>query len=129
MSAPKIARPAITRDGGAWVLVAPFKYADGPRTISIPRGFRFDLASIPRPLWALIAPFELSIAAPLVHDVLYRFKGMLPAGQVEPFHRYTRAEADALFHDIMHREGVSWWRRRAAYAAVRSWGWMAWDKP
>lgn len=123
------AHPAITRDGKDWVLVAPFKLIDGPRVIVLPAGLRSDLASIPRALWALLAPFELSLAAPLVHDAIYRGQGMLPAGCCQPFHRYTRAEADALFHDIMHREGVSWWRRRAAYAAVRSWGWLAWRKP
>jgi hypothetical protein len=43
--------------------------------IQIPAGFVFDLASVPRVLWWLIAPFELSIVAPLIHDWLYRVEG------------------------------------------------------
>lgn len=86
------------------------------RKIVIPDGFSFDLASVPRALWSLIAPFELSILAPLVHDFLYR-------GNDE---RYSRAEADDLFRALMEREGVPWWRRWAAYAAVVRYGAEFW---
>ena len=44
-------------------------YLNGEK-LKIRKGFLFDLASIPRPLWTLIAPFELSIVAPLVHDFI-----------------------------------------------------------
>lgn len=86
------------------------------REIEVAAGFRFDLASIPRPLWSLIAPFELSIAAPLVHDWIYRGNDR----------RYTRAQADRIFRELMKREGISWWRREPAYAAVRAFGGKAW---
>ena len=43
-------------------------------------GFRFDLASIPRVFWFLVSPFELSIAAPLLHDFLYAAKATRPMG-------------------------------------------------
>jgi hypothetical protein len=108
------------------VLCEPFLYADAQHLITIPAGFYFDLASIPRPLWWLMAPFELSLAAPLLHDFLYRYKGNPPNGAVVPRRTYTRAEADALFKDVMHREGVSRWRRTLAYAAVRAAGGLSW---
>lgn len=50
----------------------------------MPERFRFDLASLPREAWPLIAPFELSIAAPLLRDYLYR-SGGAPAG-FNPLH-------------------------------------------
>jgi hypothetical protein len=111
-----------------WTLVAEYAYHD-PRTdrwITVPAGFCFDLSSVPRPLWWLMAPFDLSIAAPLLHDLLYRYVGDPPAGAVDPHHVFTRLEVDQLFRAVMRTEGVSAWRRGAAYAAVRAFGWRAW---
>ena len=99
---------------------------DGDTTITVPAGFRFDLSSVPRVFWSLIAPFELSIAAPLVHDFLYRHGGKPPEGSVAPPRAYTRAEADRTFRAMMEAEGVSAWRRTAAYLAVRAFGGRAW---
>ena len=64
--------------GGHWVLEAPYRYDDGATRLTVPAGFAFDLASIPRLFWPLAAPFELSIAAPLLHDFLYRYAAPRP---------------------------------------------------
>lgn len=113
-------------DRGVWRLDQPYSVTVDDHHIRIPAGFEFDLASVPRPLWCLIAPFELSIAAPLVHDFLYQNAGELPEGAVEPYVTYTRAEADRLFLELMRREGVPVCRRLLAYAAVRLFGSFAW---
>lgn len=39
-------------------------------TITVPVGFKSDLASIPRPFWALFPPFGNYIRASIVHDYL-----------------------------------------------------------
>jgi hypothetical protein len=91
---------------------------DRGRELRIPAGFRYDLASIPRWLWPIIAPHELSLIAPLAHDWLYRNHDA----------RYTRPEADNLFRDLMRRERVPKWRRASAYAAVRAFGAQAWER-
>lgn len=111
-----------------WRLEQHYDYQDlfGARRIRIGRGFLFDLSSVPRPLWWLIAPFELSIVAPLIHDFLYRYGGSPPVGSVAPPHSYSRAEADRLFRTIMEQEHVAGWRRHAAFAAVRTFGYGAW---
>lgn len=109
-----------------WVLEEPYRCEDGSTAITVAAPFRFDLASIPRELWWLVAPFELSIAAPLMHDFLYRFGGNPPPPAIEPPRTYTRKDADLLFRDIMSKEGVFWWRRAAAYRAVRLLGRGAW---
>ena len=111
---------------GRWRLEADYVYRDGDTAITVPAGFRFDLSSVPRVLWSLIAPFELSIAAPLVHDFLYRHGGRPPEGSVEPLRSYTRGEADRLFRRMMEAEGVPAWRRTVAYLAVRGFGRGAW---
>jgi hypothetical protein len=121
--------PLLTYTGhGQWRLGSAYTYRDGETTITIPAGFVFDLSSVPRPFWSLIAPFELSIVAPLLHDVLYRHGGNLPAGWVSPPRAYTRAEVDRMFRRIMEAEEVSPWRRVLAYWAVRVFGRSAWRK-
>jgi hypothetical protein len=106
-----------------WVLEVGYHYDDGTHLFRIPRGFVFDLASIPRLAWWLIAPFELSIAAPLIHDYLYRHGGVPPLGPT-----LSRRDADRLFRRMMEREGVPRWRRVLAYPAVRLFGWVSWRK-
>lgn len=122
-------RPAVVsylEERGLWRLDQPYSLAFDDYRIRIPAGFEFDLASVPRPLWWLIAPFELSIAAPLIHDFLYRSAGRPPAGTVVPPRTFTRAQADRLFLEIMRREHVAAWRRKLAYLAVRLFGSFWW---
>jgi hypothetical protein len=81
---------------------------------------------VPRPFWWLIAPFELSIAAPLIHDFLYRYRGQPPAGSIVPPRSYDRRQSDQLFRELMRLEAVPAWRRAAAYRAVRWFGGAGW---
>lgn len=119
--------PVLTYDTGTrrWRLESDYSYRGNGVTITVPDGFQFDLSSIPRPLWWLIAPFELSISAPLLHDFLYQSGGNAPHA-IEPDKEYTRSDTDALFKRIMEQEGVAGWRRGAAYLAVRVFGGFAW---
>jgi len=107
-----------------WVLHDRFVYRDHERgrTIVIPAGFEFDLASIPRQVWWLIALHECSVEAALVHDFLYRCAGKWTEGN------YTRHEADVLFLDMMRLYGVGKVKRLAAYRAVRAFGAGAWQR-
>lgn len=109
-----------------WYLEEDYSYQDGGSLIKVPKGFDFDLASIPRFLWWLIAPFELSISAPLLHDFVYVYRGDLPEASIVPVRIYNRKQADELFKRMMKLEGVSKWRMNAAYLAVRLFGKRAW---
>jgi len=111
-----------------WRLEHAYALNTQAHTIVVPAHFEFDLASVPRALWWLIAPFELSIAAPLVHDFLYHCAGQPPAGCVRPPKRFTRLETDAVFRETMDKEGVSQWRCAAAYRAVRCFGMWSWGR-
>lgn len=126
--ASRLPPPILSHRDGAWVLEAPYAYHDAGTRITVPAGFRFDLASVPRLLWPVVAPFELSIAAPLLHDFLYRFAGAPPEPAIEPPRRYARREADRLFRDVMAAEGVSAWRRHAAFLATRLLGGRSWGR-
>ena len=113
---------------GNWRLVEEYAYEHTGDTIIVPAGFTFDLSSVPRAFWWLIAPFELSVVAPLIHDFLYVYKGRPPDGATSPHRCYTRKQSDKVFKRIMDQEGVVWWRRRAGYRAVRLFGRVPWKK-
>ena len=119
--------PAVSYDPAAcsWTLAEDFRRVIDGREWFIPAGFCFDLASIPRVLWSLLASHELGVLAPLCHDFLYRHGGN-PTGCIVPPCVYTRAEADKLFLFQMKESGVSLLRRRAAYLAVRAFGGRSW---
>ncbi|QDU22397.1 DUF1353 domain-containing protein [Urbifossiella limnaea] len=127
-TAAAVAPVPITYDASrrSWRLLANYSYVYEGTTLTALEGFSFDLASIPRPLWWLIAPNELSVVAPLFHDLLYRYKGQLAQVQVDPYRTFTRREADDLFYHLMEVEGIAAWRRRAAYSAVRAAGGLSW---
>ncbi len=125
-SAPDV---AITYDVSlrTWRLLEDYSYDYQGCTLTARKGFSFDLASVPRPLWWLIAPNELSILAPLFHDLLYAYGGRLPdESDIRPYRTFTRRETDDLFLHLMEVEGVPRWRRLAAYSAVRAAGGPYW---
>ncbi len=114
-------------DRQTWLLLADYSCEYEGHALTAKAGFAFDLSSVPRPVWWLIAPNELSIAAPLFHDLLYEYRGRLPDESfVTPYRTYSRRETDDMFLGLMEREGVARWRRYAAYSAVRGAGGLWW---
>lgn len=105
--------------------------------IIIPEGLVYDGASIPRLTWTLtgMRPDGLLRAAALVHDFIYIHKGKMPKGSYQMHNdkryvdlntRWTRKKADKMFAQILKESGVSRFKRRIAYRAVRIGGWLAW---
>jgi hypothetical protein len=131
-SAKGVPDPVITYVGDTWVLHEDCVYTTNDMvSITAKSGFRTDLASIPRIFWVLIASYELSLAAPLVHDLIYRSAGevMPPDGEVSPGGKvFTREEADDIFLELMTRAKVPYWKRNVAYLAVSYFGEDSWRK-
>ncbi len=124
----------VTRDEirRVWILHETCKYVPAnlhpPHTISALKGFEFDLASIPRIFWSIIASHELSLAAPLFHDLLYKRGGKLHQGELAPTGRvFVRSEVDDLFLELMTKANVPTWKRYTAYLAVRGFASFAWN--
>ena len=115
-----------------WVIAEDCSYTtNGGFTITVKTGFKTDLASVPRILWAVVATFELSVAAPVFHDLIYRSAGevALPDGQVAPADKtFNRQEADDLFLELMTLANIRAWKRKMAYYAVSSFAGYAWRK-
>lgn len=123
-------QPVITYEAPDWILMDDCRYAalDG-WSITAKRGFRSDLASIPRLFWAFIAFHDLSLIAPIMHDVIYRCGGLvvLPHGEVAPAgRRFERKDADDLFLELMTRSNIAYWKRNVAFLAVRAFGQSSW---
>lgn len=83
--------------------------------ITVPTGFKTDLASIPQVLWNVLPPLGKYDRAAVVHDYLYQHNGI------------TRAQADAVLLEAMAVSGVRADQRWVIYAGVRVGGWAPWN--
>jgi len=104
---------------GEWVLCNDLKFlTPGGTTVTVPRGFITDLASIPR-LVQLLPGFDVNGASrkpAVLHDYLYCVQ------------LYTRSICDELFYHALLAEGVQPLTARLFYRGVRIGGWMYYDK-
>ena len=116
-------------DGRTWRLThdASYRTVAGPVS-TVQAGFEFDWASVPWWLWGICPPAGLQgqpygLAA-MWHDWLYRHHAINGVA-------IERKVADDLFLEIMLYVGVSRWRARVMWMAVRGFGWAAWknDQP
>jgi hypothetical protein len=127
-----VPRVVLTRDEAkrVWVLFEKCSYRTADHTITAPANYETDLASIPRIFWSILAPEELSLAAPLFHDLIYRCAGSLPEDSLNPFDGkvFERKEVDDLFLELMKKAKVPRVKRTAAYLAVRGFAAFAWKK-
>ena len=95
-------------------------------TVTVPKGYITDLASVPRVCWAFIAPFDVARAA-VVHDIMYeKINGAYNLGKI-PSKRdreLYRKIADDVFRDGMRaaEPAVPKWKIFSAYWSVRMFG-------
>lgn len=88
-----------------WILAEDF--------MMVPKGFKTDLASVPRLMWWFLSPTEIAEAA-VVHDFLYSIK-------------YNRKKADIILYDLC-RETEGRVKSYLIYLAVRLFGWRSYYK-
>ena len=81
-------------------------------------GFITDGATIPRFAWRLLNhPMQVPlIAAAILHDAEYSAE------------LHTRKECDLRFLEAMYLLKISWLKRNTIFAAVRSFGWVVWNR-
>lgn len=123
---------ALDKVGDHWVLRKKYEVRIGTKIrLTCPAGLETDGASIPRFFWRLIGHpmMPVYVEAAVIHDAGYVNKlewcrkngGWL----VE---EHTRKEVDDLFLHLMEALGLSWWRRRMMYLAVRWFGGGHWTE-
>jgi hypothetical protein len=104
--------------------------------ITCKKGMKTDLASVPRIVWNIIAPWDVARAA-VIHDHLYatlrefywrevRSNGMMPEKQMIQKQTWAKARAisDKVFLLGMHAAdpAIPQWKKQSAYWSVRSFG-------
>jgi hypothetical protein len=95
-----------------YAVEAPLDVQVGPDVYSVPQGFVTDLASIPRPLWGVIAPNEAHFVYPaILHDYLYSCP-----------HGLERQDIDGIFYSFLRERGVSQFKAYQFFFAVRVFG-------
>ncbi len=100
-------------DSKTWELLGELRYSNETRTYTVPRGFRTDLATIPRIFWGYLPPFGNYIEAAVIHDFLYGIHGHEP-----------RKAVDDLFLEMMLVSGVRKSKAWLMYIGVRAFGWL-----
>ena len=95
-------------------------------TLFIPKGFKFDAASIPRLLWPLLSPTGILLTGSLFHDFGYRYNYLLNDKKEKIFVKKGRKFLDNLIKDItIYVNGYSF-MADTVYYILRISGWVAW---
>ncbi len=116
-----------------WELLEDWQYTlrDGT-SILIPQGFKFDGASIPRPLWGLLSPVGLLLIPGLIHDYAYKFDELIAVtgqGDRVPYKPQAgRNFWDRLFLDVAIDVNGFALIDTLAWAAISLFGWIPWKK-
>jgi hypothetical protein len=117
-----------------WVLTDDWTHTlpDGKTTIIIEKGFDFDGASIPKPLWALLSPVGLLLIPGLIHDYAYRHDYLIAVDENGNRFKYKQ-EAGRKYWDELFRKvgldvnGLSL-IDMLAWLALALFGWRAWNQ-
>ena len=96
--------------GDRWIVEESFSYGG----VTVQKGFRTDLASVPFPFTFFIPKDGTHSPAAVWHDFGYATQTM------------ERKDVDMIFLEFMKDLEVPLWKRQIMYRAVRLAGWMPW---
>jgi hypothetical protein len=99
-----------------YLLESPYFFENQENKYTIPSGFIYDGASIPRLLWTPlgVTPDGIHRAATLIHDYLYVNKMVF---------NYSRKEVDEIFYNHLLILGMNKRKAKVLYFGVRIFGW------
>ena len=96
-------------------------------TIVVPSGFVTDLASVPRAMWAFIAPFDVARAA-IIHDLLYKtirqYRWKMKDKEDKDLISKAKKASDKVFYHAMKdaSPSVPYWKIYSSWKAVDLFG-------
>lgn len=116
-----------------WELVDSWYFKlDNAVQIVINRGFIFDGASIPRPLWALLSPVGLLLIPGLIHDYGYKYDLLWQVKEDGTIATYLeksgRKHWDDLFRSVGKQVNGFSFIDTLAWSGLRLGGCFAWNK-
>lgn len=113
--------PVFNYDGRLWETKQAFSFKYKDHGYTIPKGFQFDGASIPRAVWWYASPMDKDLLlGALVHDFCYNPKTR-PKG-------ISKLEADKMLRILCIRSGMRKSKAWVIYSSVASFGWFAWRR-
>lgn len=103
-----------------WEVIRPLFYITAARRrVTVPVGYRTDLASVPRFAWRIVPRDHEDARRPaVVHDYIY----------TDLTHLYTKSEADRTFYEALLEEGMPKPLAWLMWCAVRIGGRGKWSK-
>ena len=117
----------------SWKLAENWEYELKGTRIVIPKGFIFDGASIPRPLWGILSPTGLLLIPGLIHDFGYRFDylwAVIPdteSGYIKIHEQAGQKYWDEVFYYLgMEINGIKT-INFIAWLALSTMGFLAWN--
>ena len=88
------------------------------KIINIPKGFTYDMSTVPKWLWSIVRPFNDGLFAYLVHDRLYVIRD----------HSMTRKQVDDEMLFWANIVNDNKFDNKLRYFFVRILGWLWWHK-
>ena len=102
-----------------WRIVEPITVTlSNGKIINIPKGFYYDMSTVPKWLWSIVRPYNDGLFGYLVHDVLY----------VNRNHNMTRKECDEEMLFWTNITNSNKFDNKFRYYIVRLLGWLWWYK-
>jgi|TARA_R110000824_G_scaffold14114_3_gene60500 hypothetical protein len=114
-----------TRD---WEIAEDFEYELNDIKYTIPAGFKFDGASIPKFLHPFLSPVGVLLMGGLVHDYAYKYATLLEINKSDTLGTISQKRADEIFRDINIGVNGFYLMNYLAYWSLRLGGFMAWNK-
>ena len=110
-----------------WEISKDFVYELHDIQYVIPKGFRFDGASVPKFLATFLSPVGVLLLGGLIHDYAYKYAALKPALQKSSLLSLNQKEADKIFRDINIEINGFYFLNYLAYWSLRLGGWFAWN--
>ena len=111
-----------------WEIVEDFNYELNDIKYTIPAGFKFDGASIPKFLHTFLSPVGVLLMGGLVHDYAYKYQTLLKINKKDTLGVISQKRADEMFRDINIEVNGFYLMNYLAYYSLRLGGFMAWNK-
>jgi len=111
-----------------WEIAEDFEYELNDIKYTIPAGFKFDGASIPKFLHTFLSPVGVLLMGGLVHDYAYKYQTLLEINKADTLGVISQKRADEIFRDINIGVNGFYLMNYLAYYSLRLGGFLAWRK-
>lgn len=111
-----------------WRITQNFHYKLRGVWYTVPKGFEFDGASVPKFLATFLSPVGVLLIGGLIHDYAYKYACLKPKNNNDPLLLLDQKGADKIFRDINIEINGFHFLNYLAYWALRIGGFVAWNK-